>query len=128
MKIFLIDKASNKKMINLGGKIALEKLSKLLNEGNSILLRNTNGRTQTDLRIRKVPQEKKMDRGYKIIKAYYTINLEMGDEGFETFSPKKVIFEQNLRFANLERLINMLEAKQNLLRANWIIEKNSVKS
>jgi hypothetical protein len=123
MKIFLIDKSSNKKLVNLGGKITFDKLNTLLNNGNSILLRSSDGKTQSDLRIRKVPELKKMDRGYKTIKAFYTINLEMGNEGFEAFSPKKVIFEQNYRFAGLERAINMLEAKQGLKRADWIIEK-----
>ena len=124
MKIYLIDKTSpSKKLVNLGGKIAIDKLNKLLNGGNSVLLRNIDGESQTDLRIRKVPQTRKMDRGYKIIKAYYTINLEIGRKGFEAFSPKQVVFEQNLRFSSLDRLANMLESKQKLKRADWIIEK-----
>lgn len=123
MKIFLIDKAANKKLVNLGGKISFDKLNIILNNGNSILLRNSDGKTQSDLRIRKVPEVRKTDRGYKTIKAFYTVNLEMGNDSFESFAPKKVIFEQNYRFAGLDRLINMLEAKQNLKRADWVIEK-----
>jgi hypothetical protein len=124
MKIYLIDKQSNKnsdKLVNLGGKITLEKLHKFLDEKNTILVRNSDGRTQTDFRIHKVPETKKRDRGYRIIKAFYVVNMEMGEEGFEDFVPKKVIHEQNLRFRGLDRLLNMLEAKQNLLRADWII-------
>ena len=123
MNIYLIDKSANKKLINLGGKITLDKLNMILNGGNSILLREIVGDSQTDLRIRKVPQARKMDRGYKTIKAYYTVNLEMGKKGFETFSPKQVSYEQNLRFSGLIRAINMLEAKQKLNKADWIVEK-----
>ena len=124
MKIYLIEKTSDKRLINLGGKIALDKLNTLLNKGDTILLRNIDRESQTDLRIRKVPEEKKMDRGYKTIKAYYIINLEMGKRGFESFSPKQVSFEQNLRFAGLDRAINMLEVKQGLKRADWVIGKS----
>ena len=70
MKIFLIDKSSNKKLVNLGGKITFDKLRELLDKGHSILLRTSDGKTQSDLRIRKVPELRKMDRGYKIIKPF----------------------------------------------------------
>ena len=126
MKIFLIDKSSNKKMINLGGKITFDKLNSLINAGNSILLRSARGTIQSDLRIKKVPQKTKMDRGYNKIKAYYTVNLQVGKEGFENFSPKQVTFEQNLRFANLDRLVNMLDRKQGIKRGDWVIEKKIV--
>ena len=89
MKIYLIDKSSNNKLINLGAKITLDKLNGFLNKGNALLVRNITGGVQSDFRIRKVPEAKKIDRGYKTIKAHYMVNLEMGDEGFEAFSPKK---------------------------------------
>jgi len=111
--------------VNLGGKITLDKLNFFLNQGNTILIRDITGTTQSDLRLRKVPEEMKTDRGYKKIKAYYMVNLEIGKTGFEQFSPKQVSFEQNLRFASLERALNMLETKQGLKRADWVIEKKS---
>ncbi len=122
MKIYLIEKSENRKMINAGGKIKFEKLKEWLNSKNSVLLVNSDGKTQSNLRIRKVPEKRIMDRGYKIVKAHYIVNLEMGNEGFENFTPKKVIFEQNYRFANLDRLLNMLEAKQGLIRRDWVID------
>jgi len=122
MKIYLIDKSSNNKLVNLGGKITLAKLNQLLNSKNTILLREVSGVSQSDFRIRKVPEIHKMDRGYKTIKAFYHVNLELGKTGFENFSPKEVSYEQNLRFHSLDRLLNMLEAKQKIKRADWIIE------
>jgi len=124
MKIYLIEKTSDKRLVNLGGKITLDKLNTLLNKGNTVLLRNISGNTQTDLRLRKVPEEMKTDKGYKMIKAYYVINIEIGKKGFEDFSPKEVSFEQNLRFASLDRAINQLEIKQGLKRADWVMEKS----
>ena len=121
MKIFSYGKATNEKEINLGGKIKFDKLNSILNTGGHILIRNVQDGMQTDYRIRRIPQAKKMDRGYKIIKAYYIVNFEMGNEGFEKFIPKRVVLEQNLRFHSLDRAINMLELKQNLKRADWII-------
>ena len=126
MKIFYYAPGSGR-LISLGGKTALKKITNILNLGSSILLRDSDERMQSDFRIRKVPEEMKTDRGYKMIKAFYMINLEMGKTGFETFSPKQVIFEQNLRFSGLDRAINMLEVKQSLKRADWLIEKNSKK-
>lgn len=124
MKIFQIDKtSSDKKLINLGGKIAFEKLNTVLNSGNSIMLRVVHGNIQSELRIKKVAQATKMDRGYKTIKAYYTVNIQVGKEGFENFFPKQITFEQNLRFANLDRLVNMLERKQGIKRGDWVIDK-----
>jgi len=121
MKIYSIDKTSNNRVANLGAKITLAKLNQLLNTRNTILVRNIADGAQFDFRIKKVPEEKKMDKGYKTIKAYYLVNLEIGKEGFEAFSPKIVSYEQNMRFHSLERALNMLESKQNLKRADWII-------
>lgn len=123
MKIYLIEKKFANKLINLGGKIDLTSLNKELNLGNTIILRNVEGEIQTDFRIRKVPEVRKRDRGYKTIKAFYVINLEIGKKGFENFSPKEVINEQNLRFRSLDRLIIMLEAKQKLNKADWLIDR-----
>ncbi len=123
MKIYLIDKTlSSKKILNLGGKIALDKLNKLLDAGNTVLIRNITGGTQSDFRIRRVAESRKMDRSCKTVKAHYLVNLEMGKQGFETFSPKEAGYEQTLRFHSLDRALNMLEAKQKLLRANWVLE------
>jgi hypothetical protein len=123
MKIYLIEKTATKKLINLGGKITLDRLNKELDKGNTVLLRIINGETQTDLRLRKVPEIRKKDRGYKIIKAFYALNIEFGKKDFDIFSPKVVLNEQNLRFHSLERAINMLQAKQRLNRADWLVEK-----
>ena len=121
MKIYLIDKSSNKKLINLGGKIAFDKLNKFIDAGHTILVRKIQDVSQSDFRIRKVPEEMKTDRGFKTLKAYYLVNLEIGKEGFENFSPKEVSYEQTMRFHSLERAINMLESKQKLIRADWVI-------
>jgi hypothetical protein len=121
MKIYLVDKSANKKLVNLGGKITRVKLNQLINAGNTVMVRNIADGLQSDYRIRKVPEVKKMDRGYKTIKAYYTVNLEMGEEGFENFLPKKVSYEQNFRFSGLDRALNMLEAKQKLTTRDWVI-------
>ena len=123
MRIYLIEKTSNKKLINLGGKIALSKLNEELERGNTILIKNIEGELQSDIRIRKVPEVHKRDRGYKTIKAFYAVNIELSKTGSENFFPKEAYNEQNLRFHNLDRAINMLEAKQRLNRADWT--KNS---
>ena len=121
MKIFLIDKSSNKKLVNLGGKITFLKLNQFIDKGHTVLVRRIQDGSQSDFRIRKVPEEMKTDRGYKTLKAYYLVNLEIGKEGFENFSPKEVSYEQTLRFHSLERAINMLQTKQKLIRADWVI-------
>lgn len=125
MKLYLIDKNSKNKtkLMNLGGKIAFEKLNKLIDAGQTILIRRISEESgsQSDFRIRKVPQEMKTDRGYKTIRAYYLVNLEFGRAGFENFVPKEVSYEQTLRFRSLDRAINMLESKQKLPRADWVI-------
>lgn len=126
MQIYLIEKRSNKRLINLGAKITLERLNEELERGNSLLLRRIVGDIQSDFRLRKVPEIKRRDRKDKTIKAFYSANLEMGKKGFETFSPKEVSYEQNLRFASLERAINMIEANQRLKRTDWIIEKKNI--
>jgi len=112
-------------MINLGGKITFDKLNSLLNAGNSILLRHITGNLQSDLKIKKIPKKTKIDRGYNKIKEYYTVNVQMGDLGFENFSPRQLRYEQNLRFANLDRLVNMFDRKQGIKRGDWVIEKIS---
>jgi hypothetical protein len=126
MKLYLIEKTSSKRLVNLGGKIPLDKLNKELDKGNTVLIRHIDGDMQTDFRIRKVPQIRKMDRGYKTIKAFYVVNVELGKTGFDIFFPKKVNHEQHLRFHSLERAINMLEEKQNLKRADWLIDRRVI--
>ncbi len=121
MKIYLIDKSSNKKLVNLGGKIALDKLNKFIEAGHTIMVRKIADGGQSDFRIRKVPQEMKTDRGFKMIKAYYVVNMEIGKEGFENFSPKEVSYEQTMRFRSLDRAMNMLESKQKLAKRDWVI-------
>jgi len=124
MNIYLIEKTNDKRMINLGAKITLERLDKELNLGKTILLRIIDSSFQTDFRLRKVPEVTKLDRGYKKVKSHYLANIEFGREGFDKFFPKEVLNEKNLRFTNLERAINMIEAKQKINRRDWIIEKN----
>lgn len=109
-------------MINLGGKIALDKLNAMLDNGNTILVREINGELQSDIRIRKVGQVRKMDKGYKTIKAHYMVNIELGKTGFENFIPKEIKNEQSLRFHSLDRALNMLEVKEGLKRRDWVIE------
>ena len=124
MKIYLIEKTEDKKLINLGGKITREKLDKEIGKGNTILIRNIEGEFQSDMRLRKVPEAHKRDRGFKKIKAFYSLNLEFGKKGFETSFPREAFNEQNFRFHSLERAIGMLELKQKLNRRDWLIEKS----
>lgn len=123
MKIYLIDKNSKNKtkLVNLGGKITFAKIDNATMQGNTILLRDITNGMQTDYRIRRVKEETKKDRGFKTLKAFYVVNIEIGKEGFDSFYPKKVSLEQTFRFHSLERAINMLEAKQGLKRADWVI-------
>jgi hypothetical protein len=121
MKIFYYASGSGK-LINLGGKIKLSQLNSLLNQKRTILLRNLNRGLQYDFRIRKVPEENKMIRGQmKLIKEYYILSVEVGNEHFDDFSPKQTLDEQKFRFRSLERALNMLQEKQNIKRADWII-------
>jgi len=122
MKIFYYAPGSGR-LISLGGKTALKKITNILNLGSSILLRDSDERMQSDFRIRKVPEQKKQDRGkIKIIKEYYILSIEVGRPGFHEFRPKQVMNEQSFRFRSLDRAINMLETKQGIKKSDWIIE------
>lgn len=124
MKIYLVEKSSSKRLINLGGKITLERLNNELNRGNTIFIQDISGELQTEYRLRKVAQTLKKDRGaYKSIKAFYVLNLQLSKTGSENFLPRQISNEQNFRFHSLERAINMLESKSKLNRADWLIEK-----
>lgn len=123
MQIYLLEKTSTKRLINLGAKITLNRLNNELNKGNTILIRSIEGDFQSDIRLRKVPETTKMDRGFRTVKEFYVANMELGKKGFEKFFPKEVSHEQNLRFASLERALNMLEVKQKINRADWIVDK-----
>jgi hypothetical protein len=121
MKIFYYAPGSGK-LIGLGGKTALTKISSLLNSGSSILLRQSDEKMQYDFRIRKVPEQKKQDRGFlKIIKEYYILNIEVGKPGFHEFVPKESLNEQSFRFRSLDRALNMLETKQGIKKVDWLI-------
>jgi len=122
MNIFYY-KLGTGKLNNLGAKIQLKKLDNILNLGSSILLREVGGNFQHDFRIRKVPERKKEDRGMiKIVKEFYILSIEVGKQGFHEFRPKQVMNEQEFRFRSLDRAINMLEVKQGVKKADWIIE------
>ena len=123
MKIYLIEKSSQKRLVNLGGKITMAKLISELERGNTIFIKDISGEMQTEYRLRKINQRTKMDRGYKTIKAYYVLNLQLSKTGSEDYSPRQISNEQNFRFHSLERAINMLESKSQLNRADWLIEK-----
>lgn len=124
MKIFYY--AGNSKLISLGGKTQLSKINSILNQGSSILLRLDDGRMQYDFRLRKIPEKKKQDRGtIKIIKEYYILSVEVGKPGFHEFRPKQAMNEQEFRFRSLERALNMLETKQGIKKADWLIFKNN---
>ncbi|MBM3247591.1 hypothetical protein FJZ17_03590 [Candidatus Pacearchaeota archaeon] len=120
MKIFYYTQTS--KLLSLGGKTELRKINSILNQGNSILLRVEDRTMQHDFRLRKIPEQKKQDRGeIKIIKEYYILSVEVGRPGFHDFRPKQVLNEQEFRFRSLERAINMLETKQGIKKADWLI-------
>jgi hypothetical protein len=121
MKIFYYTLGSGR-LISLGGKVQISKIDSILNQRSSILLRVEDKTMQYDFRLRKIPEQKKMDRGkIKIVKEYYILSLEVGRSGFHEFRPKKVMNEQDFRFRSLERAANMLETKQGIKKADWLI-------
>jgi hypothetical protein len=116
MNIYLIDKSANKKQINMGSKISGDKLSSILELGDSVLLQKLTENQQIDFRLRKVITDKKKKQGH------YVLSSEIGKLNFDKFSPRLKTIEETKKFGSLNDIFSFLENNWEIQTRDWIIK------
>lgn len=103
-------------MTNLGGKIKLAKLNKLLDSGASILVRKIIEGQQEDFRIKIYYLNPKKTR------KNYSLVIEMGKLGFDETIPRKCMTEEKFKFGNLKDLLESIAKNFGLIKEDWVSE------
>ena len=116
MKIYSIEKKPVVKTTNLGGKIKLDKLNKLLNSGASILVRKIIDCQQEDFRIKIYYLDPKKSR------KNYSLVVEMGKLGFDEVIPRKCMTDERFKFGNLNDLLDGVAKNFGLKKEDWVSE------